>query len=188
MKKVLVIVMLCFSIAAFSKTSAFASEDMWISLGYNYYIPEKSGGKSPDGPVNMTIGGQITDWVALDFMIGYMWGLKEKDDLTKPATDIDSLPIRLHFMIHPWFDVNYFNIAPYIGIGPSIAVNGTDFANNNFSYGFSAKAGVRFEENGFLFGIGAEYIYNPLDVKSNGVTYKYNTSGFSVGGEIGFAF
>lgn len=187
MKKIFAVMLMCVSLIMASKLSAYASEDMWITAGYNYYIPEKSGGKSPDGPVNMTIGGQITDWVAIDFMIGYMWGLKEPAN-TNPVTDIDSLPIRLHFMVHPWFDVSYFNIAPYIGVGPAVAVNGTDFANTNFSYGFSAKAGLRFEENGFLFGIGAEYIYNPIDIKYNGVTYKYNTSGFSVGGEIGFAF
>lgn len=184
MKKILFIASVLF--LGFNGAS-FADEDMWVTLGYGYYIPEE-GGKAPLGPVNLTIGGQVTDWVAIDFSIGYFWGFENKEKAGRIFTDIDSLPVRLHFMVQPSFDAGYFDILPYLGIGPAIAVNGTNFSNADFSYGFSAKAGLRFIENGFLFGIGAEYIYNHLDISYGGFKNKYNTSGISVGAEIGYAF
>ncbi len=179
MKKALIVVMFLMSFAGYSY-----AEDMWINLGYSYYLPEESGAKAPMGPANLTIGGQVTDWVAIDFSIGYLWDLKPK----QADTDINSMPIRLDFLIQPSFDTGMFDVLPYIGIGPQISANNTNYANNIFSYGFSAKAGVRFVENGFLFGIGAEYLYNPLEVEYNGIKNKYNASGIMFGGEIGVVF
>ena len=67
MKKALIAVMFLMSFASYSY-----AEDMWINLGYSYYLPEESSAKAPVGPVNLTIGGQVTDWVAIDFSIGYL--------------------------------------------------------------------------------------------------------------------
>lgn len=158
--------------------------DMWINLGYSYYLPEESGAKAPTGPANLTIGGQVTDWVAIDFSIGYLWDLKPK----KADTDIAIMPIRLDLLLQPRFATGMFDVLPYIGIGPQISANHTDYSNNIFSYGFSAKAGVRFVENGWLFGIGLEYLYNPIEVEYNGEKHKYNTSGIMFGGEVGVVF
>ena len=46
------------------------------------------------------------------------------------------MPIRLDFLIQPKFDTGMFDVLPYIGIGPQISANNTDYANNIFSYGF----------------------------------------------------
>ncbi len=172
MKKALIVVMFLMSFAGYSYAN-----DMWINLGYSYYLPEESSAKAPLGPVNLTIGGQVTDWVAIDFSIGYLWDLKPH----QAETDINIMPVRLNFLIQPCFDTGMFDVLPYIGIGPQISANNTDYANNIFSYGFSAKAGVRFIENGFLFGVGLEYLYN-------GLKNKYNASGIMFGGEIGVVF
>lgn len=180
MKKTIIVLIFILSFAGYSK----ADDNFWINLGYSYYLPEESGAKAPTGPANLTIGGQVTDWVAIDFSIGYLWDLKTKN----ADTDINTMPIRLDFLIQPSFDTGMFDVLPYIGIGPQISANNTNYANNIFSYGFSAKAGVRFIENGVLFGIGAEYLYNPLEVNYNGVKNKYNASGIMFGGEVGIVF
>lgn len=183
MKKII----LCAIFFLFSFISSYAG-DMWINLGYNYYLPEKSGASAPNGPANLTIGGQVTDWVAIDFSIGYLWDFKPDYSDSDIKTDINTMPIRLFFLVQPKIDTGMFDILPYIGIGPQISANNTDYTNNIFSYGFSAKAGVRFVENGFLFGIGIEYLYNPIEVKYNDEKYKYNASGVMFGGEIGVVF
>ena len=180
MKRILFILMFIFSFASFS----FAADDTWITIGYSYYLPEQSGSKAPAGPVNLTVGGQVMDWVAVDLTVGYLWDLKPKNS----TTDINTMPVRLHALLQPIFDTGMFEVLPYIGIGPHVAANNTDFANNIFSYGFSAKAGVRFMEDGLLFGIGVEYLYNHLEANHNGIKEKFNGSGVAFGAEIGTVF
>ena len=180
MKRILFILMFIFSFTSFS----FAEDDTWITLGYSYYLPEQSGSKAPAGPVNLTVGGQVMDWVAVDLTVGYLWEKKKKN----ATTDINTMPVRLHFLLQPIFDTGMFEVLPYIGIGPHVAANNTDFANNIFSYGFSAKAGVRFMEDGLLFGIGVEYLYNHLEANHNGIKEKFNGSGVAFGAEIGTVF
>ena len=180
MKRILFILMFIFSFTSFS----FAEDDTWITLGYSYYLPEQSGSKAPAGPVNLTVGGQVMDWVAVDLTVGYLWDLKPK----QADTDINSMPIRLDFLIQPSFDTGMFDVLPYLGIGPHVAANNTDFANNIFSYGFSAKVGVRFIEDGLLFGVGVEYLYNHVDADQNGVKERFNASGIAFGAEIGTVF
>lgn len=179
MKKIVIIVMFLLSFAYHSYAG-----DLWINFGYSYYLPEENGAKAPTGPVNLTLGGQVTDWVAIDFSIGYLWDFKPKQN----DTDISIMPIRLDLLVQPRFATGMFDVLPYIGIGPQVSANHTDYANNIFSYGFSAKAGVRFVENGLLFGLGIEYLYNPLEVEYNGDKHKYNASGIMFGGEIGVVF
>ena len=109
MKKTLVVIMFLMSFASYSY-----AEDMWINLGYSYFLPEESGATAPMGPANLTIGGQVTDWVAIDFSIGYLWDLKPK----QADTDINIMPIRLDFLIQTKFDTRMYEEQPYIGIGP----------------------------------------------------------------------
>ena len=43
MKKALIVVMFLMSFAGYSYAN-----DMWINLGYSYYLPEESSAKAPD--------------------------------------------------------------------------------------------------------------------------------------------
>ena len=142
MKKFLFLILFIFSLSSLS----YADDNTWITVGYSYYLPEETGATAPLGPANLTVGGQIMDWVAM------------------------------------------FDVLPYLGIGPHVAANNTDFANNIFSYGFSAKVGVRFIEDGLLFGVGVEYLYNHVDADHNGVKERFNASGIAFGAEIGTVF
>ncbi len=181
MKKV---VFFFFVIMIFSLNSYAANNNTWISAGYSYYLPEESGSISPLGPVNLTVGGQIMNWIAMDLTIGYLWDLKPKDSIT----DINTMSVRYHVLMQPKIETEMFTILPYLGIGPQLSANNTDYANNIFSYGFSTKIGVRFMENGLMLGIGVEYLYNPIEVDYKGVTTRYNGSGFAFGAEIGTVF
>lgn len=180
MKKFLFLILFIFSFSSFS----FADDNTWITLGYSYYLPEESGAQAPLGPVNLTVGGQIMDWLAVDLTVGYLWDLKTKS----ATTTINTMPVRLNVLLQPRFDTGMFDVLPYIGIGPHVAANNTDFANNIFSYGFSAKVGVRFIENGLLFGLGVEYLYNHFDVDHGGIKEKFNGSGIAFGAELGTVF
>ncbi len=180
MKKFLFILLFILSFSSIS----YADDNTWITVGYSYYLPEESGAKAPLGPVNLTVGGQVTDWFALDLTVGYLWDLFPKN----AETDINSMPVRLHALLQPSFDTGMFDVLPYLGIGPHVAANNTNFANNIFSYGFSAKVGVRFKEDGLILGVGIEYLYNHLEADHNGVKAKFNGSGIAFGAEIGTVF
>ena len=180
MKKFLFLILFIFSFSSLS----YADDNTWITVGYSYYLPEETGATAPLGPANLTVGGQIMDWVAVDLTVGYLWDLKPKN----ATTDINTMPVRLHALLQPCFDTGMFDVLPYLGIGPHVAANNTDFANNIFSYGFSAKVGVRFIEDGLLFGVGVEYLYNHVDADHNGVKERFNASGIAFGAEIGTVF
>ncbi len=60
MKKALIVVMFLMSFAGYSYAN-----DMWINLGYSYYLPEESSAKAPLGPVNLTIGKLQTGWLLI---------------------------------------------------------------------------------------------------------------------------
>lgn len=205
MKKVIVYFMFLF-VLLFANNSY--ARDAWITAGYSYFLPEEnmSGGSAtaPIGPITITLGGQLNDWIAMDFSIGYLWDYRASDSTysvessvdedgntstTTYYSDINMLPIRLDVLFQPIIATGMFDILPYIGIGPQITLSNTDFQNNIFSYGFSAKAGVRFSEGWLMIGIGMEYLYNtPIEATYRGQKYTYKGSGLMFGGEIGIAF
>lgn len=180
MKKIIFLLMFTFSFSIYS----YADDNTWITLGYSYYLPEESGAKAPLGPVSLIVGGQIMDWVAVDLGVSYLWDMKNKNSIT----DINTMTVKLHAVLQPKIETDMFYVLPYLGIGPQASANNTDYANNIFSYGFSTKIGVRFMEDGFILGVGAEYMYNPVEVKYNDTVHKYNGSGFLFGAEIGTVF
>lgn len=203
MRKIIVSFMFLFMLLLANRLYA---GDAWITLGYSYFLPEqnKSSEVAPIGPIDFKIGGQITDWLAIDFAIGYFWdygpenseyssSTSEDDDgntvTTSDYTDINMMPIRLDLLLQPIIATKYFDVLPYIGIGPQISISNTDFQNNILSYGFSVKAGIRFSESFFVIGLGIEYLYNtPIEATYQGVNHTYNGSGIMFGGEVGIIF
>ncbi len=178
-----VIFLLCFIISLVNYSYA-VNNNTWISIGYSYYLPEESGAQAPLGPVNLTVGGQIMNWVALDLSIGYLWDLIPANNIT----DVNIMSVRLHALLQPKIETEMFTVLPYFGIGPHVSSNNTDYANNIFSYGFSSKVGVRLMEKGLILGVGVEYLYNPIQFDYKGITSNINCSGFAFGVELGTAF
>lgn len=184
MKKILFLpLFLIFSVA----THAYAT-DVWVTAGYSYLLPTEKGSSAPYGPIDFKVGVQAVDWVAFDFAIGYYWKFKNPISDNRLDTTLDGLPVRADILLQKKLYFAYFTLLPYIGIGPAFYANGSNFANNEFSFGFSAKAGVRFADKGYIFGVGIEYLYNKVKISSGGNTYNYDASGVMFGGEVGFYF
>ena len=172
-----------------TSTLGFAQQrrdKVWINIGYSYLLPESKSMKAPTGPVNFTVGGEPVKWFAIDFSLGYTWDMKIKNgEYNNPYIDeVSTFNGRLNFLFQPSFDVQYFILRPYIGGGAVININSTNEASYIFTPGFSVKAGFRFTENGLLFGIGAEYIFNQF---SRNNEFR-DASGYLFGGEIGLMF
>lgn len=182
-KLIILVTTMILSTAAIS----FADDDnLWINVGYSYYLPESSSMKAPLGPVDFTVGGEPVDWFAIDLTLGYLWDMKVKNDKVPNAKikELSTFSARLNFLFQPAIDVEYFVLRPYIGAGAVANMNATNTASNIFTPGFSVKAGFRFTENGLLFGIGAEYIFNQFRHNNEYV----DGSGYLFGGEIGIMF
>lgn len=106
------------------------AEDIWITLGYSYFLPEqnKSSEIAPIGPIDIKVGGQINDWLAVDFAIGYFWDYRpdgatystssSQDSngnatTTYDYTDINMMPMRLDLLLQPVIGTKMFDILPY---------------------------------------------------------------------------
>ena len=192
-KKLLIMIFTVTILLLSNSKSHAAEEDIWITVGYNYFLHEDSNYGSPMGPASLTVGTQVSDYIAFDINLAYYWGMKGKYVVPGKSlkTELSSFQGKFLFLFHPKFDLITFDLAPYIGIGPMVGAGNFSYTSNEFVYGFSAKAGLRFIEKGFLFGINFEYLYNHIENIKNpydGSKSDFNASGFLFGAEIGYAF
>lgn len=192
-KKLLIIISLI-SVFVLTSSNGYAKEENgWVTVGYSYFLHEDNKYTGPLGPINITVGGQVSDYIAFDINLGYQWGMKGKNI---PAgrtekTEFSSYQGKFLFLIHPKINLITYDLVPYIGIGPMVGAGNFNYTSNELVFGFSAKGGLRFFAKGFLFGINVEYLYNHLDNVKNpydGSKSSFNGSGILFGAELGYAF
>lgn len=170
----------------------------WLLFGYSDSETEDKSLAGLTGPINLTIGGELYNFLGLEITLAGRWNTQNifsnYGGSDVPVTNtLWSFDIKPYLILQPNIGIDLISFRPYIGIGPSFHVTGlnstTDISgsyinssSSAFNVGFSAKTGYRLQILYIFFlGMGVEFLYHNTRLNNN----NYNLSGWTMGAEAG---
>lgn len=182
MKKLLFLLVLTslvlYSQNAYARNGAYYS---WLTVGYGY-SQSVGGSWSSYGPLKLTIGGLLWNYVGMELAADTSW-----DDIGNNNNSW-TLDLKPYVLIQSTLGNRSNALIPYVGIAPVFSIAGIDYENKEdtagFDVGVAAKGGLRVRLiDALMLGVGIEYVYHHNDLPAS-----RNMSQFNAMVEVGFSW
>lgn len=182
MKKIIFILCVPFILLSTGKSYADSGAYYsWLTVGYGYSQSVENSW-SATGPVKLTIGGLLWEYVGMELSADTSWLDNGRNNFAW------SLDLKPYVLVQSTLGNRSNALIPYVGIAPVFSIAGVNYDNRDdvtgFDVGVATKGGLRVKLAGALMlGMGIEYVYH-----HNKLPHTRNMSQFNAIAEIGFSW